>query len=324
MQHSIEETEYLNIIKEDCKIFKLDIKEEDKTNNDELLSKLLGLKIKIVDGEIDITDISLFDKMYKNIKKKLDTKLFINIENIQSSDYDYYSDIMINRIIDILTLYIKKVNNVKKYSSNKQLCNIWDLSIQHKSNIRELLISSNIYESIIDIDIDISNISEIKDLIETYKILKSININNKHFRLKASIYLLNEIIDKFINNRQLKQIFIDKYKLFNKIINNSYNIVNINKDYEKEVEKELITDKFKKMSIEQRKLETELKHHKMKNWSKGLSDNMFKYSKEGYDKEINENNELLNLLSNYDDNYDEPENIEENDLEDYIERENED
>ena len=42
--------------------------------------------------------------MYKNIKKKLDTKLFINIENIQSSDYDYYSDIMINRIIDILTL----------------------------------------------------------------------------------------------------------------------------------------------------------------------------------------------------------------------------
>lgn len=324
MQHSIEETEYLNIIKEDCKIFKLDIKEEDKTNNDELLSKLLGLKIKIVDGEIDITDISLFDKMYKNIKKKLDTKLFINIENIQSSDYDYYSDIMINRIIDILTLYIKKVNNVKKYSSNKQLCNIWDLSIQHKSNIRELLISSNIYESIIDIDIDISNISEIKDLIETYKILKSININNKHFRLKASIYLLNEIIDKFINNRQLKQIFIDKYKLFNKIINNSYNIVNINKDYEKEVEKELITDKFKKMSIEQRKLETELKQHKMKNWSKGLSDNMFKYSKEGYDKEINENNELLNLLSNYDDNYDEPENIEENDLEDYIERENED
>ena len=186
------------------------------------------------------------------------------------------------------------------------------------------MISSNIYESIIDIDIDISNISEIKDLIETYKILKSININNKHFRLKASIYLLNEIIDKFINNRQLKQIFIDKYKLFNKIINNSYNIVNINKDYEKEVEKELITDKFKKMSIEQRKLETELKHHKMKNWSKGLSDNMFKYSKEGYDKEINENNELLNLLSNYDDNYDEPENIEENDLEDYIERENED
>ena len=74
MQHSIEETEYLNIIKEDCKIFKLDIKEEDKTNNDELLSKLLGLKIKIVDGEIDITDISLFDKMYKNIKKKIKTK----------------------------------------------------------------------------------------------------------------------------------------------------------------------------------------------------------------------------------------------------------
>ena len=62
----------------------------------------------------------------------------------------------------------------------------------------------------------------------------------------------------------------------------------------------------------------------MKNWSKGLSDNMFKYSKEGYDKEMIENNELLNLLSNSDEKYDETENIEENDLEDYIERENED
>ncbi len=67
---------------------------------------------------------------------------------------------------------------------------------------------------------------------------------------------------------------------------------------EKEMEKENIKDQFNRLDDEHRKIERELKKHKLGEWSVGLSKAIFQYDPDMYDREIQQQqqiNEMLNI-----------------------------
>ena len=294
------------------------------------IEKDLKIKSKMIQKFNDIYTI------YSNKKSNMQNifmSQYIDIQNINKEDADYYADIIFNRARDILSLTKMKENNIY-YSEinevNKLLPNKQNLSIYHKNEIKENIINNNIYkDDLKSLNLPESNI----EFFEKLYSIKSFTFINKVVRLKLAFIVLYDILMVFfIKGDKMTIDYLNyKYKNNNTLVNN-YNKITKTKEGEKGIEKKLMTDKLEKMTLDYRRLDTELKQRKLGNWSKGLSDNMYKYSKEGYDTELIDNKELLealkrseeNIVKEYnDDNGDELIETETEVLEDFIEYENE-
>lgn len=222
----------------------------------------------------------------------------INIETINKEDADYYADILFNRSKEILTLTnIKKnsnyYNNFKKF---RLLPNKLKLSTYHYNEIIENIRDNNIKkEDIQSLDLPDSKM----EFFDNLKSIQEFTIQNKIVRLKIAYVVLYDLLimdDLYVKgDKPILEYLNTKYKN-NKILINNYDKISKTKEGEKIIEKKLMTDKLEKMTVEVRRLDTELKQRKLGNWSKGLSDNMYKYSKEGYDKELIYNKELIQAL----------------------------
>jgi hypothetical protein len=69
------------------------------------------------------------------------------------------------------------------------------------------------------------------------------------------------------------------------VINYSYSDIMEKVNRSKEKEKNIITDRFKEMTDEEREAENLLKNNKLGAWSKGLKKGIFEYDAENYDEE---------------------------------------
>jgi hypothetical protein len=243
-------------------------------------------KDKIIDNSIHfnfLLGINLFDKETMDISKITEIEeIFNNIEYkifpIIDENYDYYTIYNYERIINICSYYNQKMNNYNPYKS--KLKTVWNISDNHKNDIyTELLHSNNIIGEIIRI--------ELPDIdVNMYRMCMNYIFTDESIGYKISCILLYNIIK---DNEQLRGCMITKYNNEYKYIDNNIKIRLRNKNYESELEKETITEAFKNMTTEERHLENKLKDHRLNKWSKGLSDNMYKYTKDAYDADILEN-----------------------------------
>jgi len=69
------------------------------------------------------------------------------------------------------------------------------------------------------------------------------------------------------------------------IVNNNYNTIMNEILKFKEAEKDAITDRLKAKSDDERKVDNVLKSHKLGDWGKGLRKGLYKYDKDTYDEE---------------------------------------
>lgn len=301
--------------------------EETKKNIIKLKSKIITLpkieenliRLKTFETleQYDIIDIeknkktrSIFIDRFNDVYKMISSKKspiknifmtdYIDFENINKEEADYYTDILFNRTKEIMTLSNIKKNKIYYEDFHYLLPNKIFISYQHREEIMKNIFNNNIKKG----EIETYNFPE--NNIENFEKLNSIKsfiIHNKILRLKIAHIVLHGILMEFsIDGYSILQYLNDtKYNNnVNKILVNNYSKITKTKEGHKGLEKNLMTDKLEKMTVEYRKLDTELKQRKLGNWGKGLSDNMYKYSKEGHNRELIENKELLDAIKKFD------------------------
>lgn len=295
---------------------KIDIVEppimEENTVNLDTFEPLQGIINIEVDKKIRSKYTERFNDIYKMFSNKRSSVRnifisdYIDIENINNEDADYYADVIFNRARDILTLtnikknrvYYDELKNIKNdYKRYEYLIlpNKQKLSSKHIDEIMQLILLNNVNKE----EFEGLDLPECKvEYFEKLYSIKSFIIFNKILRLKIAYIVLYDILFSFFINgdKSILEYLNDVRYKNNKIIVNNYNKISKTKEQEKGIEKKLMTDKLDKMEVHLRKVDTELKQRKLGKWGKGLSDNMYKYSKEGYNKELIENKELLEAL----------------------------
>ena len=99
--------------------------------------------------------------------------------------------------------------------------------------------------------------------------------------------MVSNIINTYLN------IFMNTKK----ILNQDPGTIKNNVLKEKEMEKENIKDQFNRLDDEHRKIERELKKHKLGEWSVGLSKAIFQYDPDMYDREIQQQQQINEMLN---------------------------
>jgi hypothetical protein len=118
-----------------------------------------------------------------------------------------------------------------------------------------------------------------EDYIEPYKKDDSILINGSQKKLKEEV-------------ATLLSIYLEVFCEHKKIINYSYQDIQNNIFKLKEKEKDMITDRLKFLTDEQREADTILKINKLGVWNKGLQKGLTQYTKENYDDDREFRNEM--------------------------------
>ena len=99
--------------------------------------------------------------------------------------------------------------------------------------------------------------------------------------------MVSNIINTYLN------IFMNTKKL----LDNDPETIKNDVLKEKEMEKENIKDQFNRLDDEHRKIERELKKHKLGEWSVGLSKAIFQYDPDMYDREILQQQQINEMLN---------------------------
>ena len=130
---------------------------------------------------------------------------------------------------------------------------------------------------------------------ETVEKLVSNKFNVDDPEQESEYYGLLE--EKNIMVTNMLNTYINIFKDTKKMLNKDPELIKNNVLKEKEIEKEDIKNQFNMLDDEHRKIEREMKNLKLGEWSVGLSKSIFQYDPAMYDREI-QNQERLNQLMN--------------------------
>jgi hypothetical protein len=133
----------------------------------------------------------------------------------------------------------------------------------------------------------LEDVNQKDESIEAVNTIDSVVINGSLKKLKEQI-------------GNLLVVYIEIFCEHNKITNYSYQDIQNNIFKLKEREKDIITDRLKFMSDEERDADTILKINKLGAWNKGLQKGLTQYSKENYDDDREFRNEMAKIESRLD------------------------
>ena len=131
-----------------------------------------------------------------------------------------------------------------------------------------------------------------------YEIVKDI-ISNKYDKddPNQESELYGELEDYELMVTNIINTYLNIFKDTKKMLDKDPETIKNDVLKEKEIEKENIKDQFNRLDEENRKIERELKKHKLGEWSIGLSKAIFQYDPDMYDRELQQQqriNEMLN------------------------------
>lgn len=275
--------------------------EDDKDDMDDKDVEVRRLFIKLVNDKDDNNEYEktiykynnkYLEGIYEKMKLTKEEKRFFNPEfnndNIlkMKSHIKEYIYVALN----------EKISNKKIVNVNNQILKSWGLSKNDSIKLGKYIMAGNVYKDYDNEGYEEDTIDIMKEIVEYYKENKNFidnleemtNVTNemvmlylKYFYLKMLNKLLNSNLD--VND----EIKIKEY--LKKCINfylSTYNVVNINvKEVEKGVimskedEKDVITDKFSKMSKQQIAVSYELRNNKLGEYGVGLQKGFHKYNK---------------------------------------------
>lgn len=275
--------------------------EDDKDDMDDKDVEVRRLFIKLVNDKDDNNEYEktiykynnkYLEGIYEKMKLTKEEKRFFNPEfnndNIlkMKSHIKEYIYVALN----------EKISNKKIVNVNNQILKSWGLSKNDSIKLGKYIMAGNVYKDYDNEGYEEDTIDIMKEIVEYYKENKNFidnleemtNVTNemvmlylKYFYLKMFNKLLNSNLD--VND----EIKIKEY--LRKCINfylSTYNVVNINvKEVEKGVimskedEKDVITDKFSKMSKQQIAVSYELRNNKLGEYGVGLKKGFHKYNK---------------------------------------------
>jgi hypothetical protein len=176
----------------------------------------------------------------------------------------------------------------------------WDLSPNHKVKVRTMI--AEYYESLREFygqDELYTFVKRVREMADPYDKMaketqflpleeRTIGYLYEYYLLKiAQIYIRNM---KSANMRNIiGKLIITIFRILGKhkeVVNVSYQDIEDRVFKLKEREKNMVTDRLKNMTDEQRQVDTVMKINKLGVWGKGMEKGLTTYTKEGYESEL--------------------------------------
>lgn len=281
---------FMNIVEKDLELkAKMSFEPNNKSLNNFLQDEIEEIKKELL-SFVKTTDVSR-----KQLREITTALTELTVWKVESNSIPFLKTFITNFAVIIPNMILTAVD----YNDVAANAN-WDLSPNHKTKVRTMI--AEYYESLREFygqDELYTFVKRVRDMSDPYDKMaketqflpleeRTVGYLYEYYLLKiAQIYIKSMKSANMRNTigKLLITIFriLDKHK---EIINVSYQDIEDRVFKLKEREKNMVTDRLKNMTDEQRQVDTVMKINKLGVWGKGMEKGLTTYTKEGYESEL--------------------------------------
>ena len=283
---------FMNIVEKDLELkakMIFESKDGNKTLNNFLQDEIDEIKKEIL-SFVKTTDVSR-----KQLREITTTLTELTVWKVESNIVPFLKTFITNFAVIIPNMILTAVD----YNDVAANAN-WDLSKNHKVKVRTMI--AEYYESLREFygqDDLFSFLNRVRETADPYDKMaketqflsleeRTVGYLYEYYLLKIAQIYIRSMKSANMRNTIGKLIItifriVDKHK---EIINVSYQDIEDRVFKLKEREKNMVTDRLKNMTDEQRQVDTVMKINKLGVWGKGMEKGLTTYTKEGYESEL--------------------------------------
>jgi len=258
--------------------------------------ELLILKKEQCLKNLPSADVKKYDKLLSMDFKKEKRSSTVSVE---IEHFTYMYQILYNKIQSLINF--SQMITSRKNKDNVVICNHWNLSFAHYTDITKFVKSYYI-----EIDQFFKN-KELADTLskiplDKYKAMLQLSINNPEEKFLVYHYIFVSIYDLYISSKSkaikiyldsVTELFLNENK---RALNFDLKTIKYQSKLSKKNEAEIKTTYLGNLQYDERASENVMKNLKLGKWGVGLQKSMFEYDKDTYVKDKMDADEIIALM----------------------------